>query len=191
MATKFTYGSLPRVIKSKGYLPGHITKAFGPRYIAAGILKTGTDAVEFGEFVELESNTDKSYIVKTLDSGTTAAQLGLVVRDVVGSRYLTQEDGENNIVAYPKTNVPLSIFVASAGNKGKIVAILAASQTPAVGGNVFVGKGTGTTVAGVLYTTAQGSGGADSVAATGWKFASLKFAPTEGAGQAVEVEYIG
>lgn len=191
MATKFTYGSLPRVIKEKGYLPGHITSAFGPRYIAAGILKTGTTAVEFGEFVELESNTDKSYIVKVLDSGTTAAQLGLVVRDVVGNRYLTQEDGENNIIAYPKTNVPLSIFVPTAGNKAKVVGILAASQTPAVGGNVFVGKGTGSTVAGVLYTSAQGTEGADTVAATGWKFASLKFAPTEGAGQAVEVEYVG
>jgi hypothetical protein len=70
------------------------------------------------------------------------------------------------------------------------VGILAASQTPAVGGQVFVGKGTGTTVAGVLYTSAQGSGGADSIAST-WKFASLKFAPTDGAGFAVEVEYTG
>jgi len=33
-------------------------------------------------------------------------------------------------------------------------------------------------------------GGADSIAST-WKFASLKFAPTDGAGFAVEVEYTG
>ena len=187
---KFAYGSLSRVLKPKGYLPGSITSAFGPRYVAAGILKTGTTAVEFGEFVELESNTSKSYIVKVVDAGTTAAQLGVVVRDVVGGALLTTDEGENNIIAYPKKNVPLSIFVQTAGNKGKIVAFLGASQTPAVGGAVFVGKGTGTTVAGALYTSAQGSSGVDTVASD-WVFASLKFQPTEGAGEAVEVEYAG
>lgn len=187
---KFVYGSLPRTLKQKGYLPGHITSAFGPRYVAPGILKTGTDAVEFGEFVELESNTSKSYIVKIVDSGTTAAQLGVVVRDVVGGALLTTDEGDNNIIAYPKKNVPLSIFAQTAGNKGKIVAILAPSQTPAVGGQVFVGKGTGGTVAGALYTAAQGSEGVNSIA-TDWQFASLKFVPTEGTGEAVEVEYVG
>lgn len=184
---KFVYGSLPRVLKTKGYLPGHITSAFGPRYVAAGILKTGTDAVEFGEFVELESNTAKSYIVKVVDDGTTAAQLGVVVRDVVGNSLLTSDEGDNNIIAYPKKNVPLSIFVPTTGNKGKIVAFLGASQTPAVGGAVYVGDGTNSTVAGALYTTT----GDGKLAATGWKFASTKFTPTEGTGEAVEVEYAG
>lgn len=184
---KFVYGALPRTIKAKGYLPGHITSAFGPRYVAAGILKTGTDAIEFGEFVELESNTSKSYIAKIVDDGTTAAQLGVVVRDVVGNSLLTNDEGDNNIVAYPKKNVPLSIFVPTAGNKGKIVAILGASQTPAVGGDVYVGDGTNSTVAGALYTTS----GTGKLAATGWQFASVKFQPTEGSGEAVEVEYAG
>lgn len=184
---KFAYGSLSRVLKPKGYLPGSITSAFGPRYVAAGILKTGTTAVEFGEFVELESNTSKSYIVKVMDSGTTAAQLGVVVRDIVGNSVLTDDEGNGNIIAYPKKNVPLSIFVPTAGNKAKIVAFLGASQTPAVGGAVYVGDGTNSTVAGALYT----SSGTGKLAATGWVFSSLKFAPTEGAGQAVEVEYAG
>lgn len=187
---KFVYGPLSRVLKAKGYLPGSITSAFGPRYVAAGILKTGTTAVEFGEFVELESNTSKSYIVKVVDTGTTDAQLGVLVRDVVGGALLTNDEGDNNIIAFPKKNVPLSIFVPTAGNKAKIVGILAANQTPAIAGQVFVGKGTGSTVAGVLYTSAQGSSGVDTIAST-WKFASLKFAPTEGAGFAVEVEYTG
>jgi hypothetical protein len=187
---KFVYGALPRTLKAKGYLPGHITSAFGPRYVAAGILKAGETAVEFGEFVELESNTSKSYIAKVVDAGTAVAQLGVVVRDVVGSSLLTNDEGDNNIVAFPKKNVPLSLFIQTAGNKSKIVAILAASQTPAVGGQVFVGRGTGSTVAGVLYTAAQGSAGVDTIA-TDWKFASLKFQPTEGAGEAVEVEYAG
>lgn len=187
---KFVYGALPRTIKAKGYLPGHITSAFGPRYVAAGILKTGTTPVEFGEFVELESNTSKSYIAKVVDADTTAAQLGVVVRDVVGNSLLTNDEGDNNIVAFPKKNVPLSVFAQTAGNKGKIVGILAESQTPAVGGAVFVGKGTNGTVAGVLYTAEQGTGGADSIA-TDWVFSSLKFQPTEGAGEAVEIEYAG
>lgn len=187
---KFVYGALPRTIKAKGYLPGHITSAFGPRYVAAGILKTGTDAVEFGEFVELESNTSKSYIVKTVVAGTTADKLGVVVRDVVGHALLTTDEGDNNIVAFPKKNVPLSIFAQTAGNKGKIVGILAPSQTPVVGNQVFVGKGTGGTVAGAIYTSAQGSEGVNSIA-TDWKFASLKFQPTEGTGEAVEIEYAG
>lgn len=186
---KFVYGALPRTIKAKGYLPGHITSAFGPRYVAAGILKAGESPVEFGEFVELESNTSKSYIVKVVDTATTASQLGIIVRDVVGSSLLTNDEGDNNIVAFPKKNVPLSVFAQTSGNKGKIVAILAPSQTPAVGGVVYVGKGTNNTVAGALYTAEQGSG-ADSIA-TDWKFASVKFQPTEGTGEAVEIEYAG
>jgi len=184
---KFVYGALPRTLKAKGYLPGHITSAFGPRYVAPGILKTDTTAVEFGEFVELESNNSKGYIVKVVDDGTTAAQLGVVVRDVIGNRLLTTDEGDNNIVAYPKTNVPLSIFLGTAGQKAKIVAFLGESQTPAVGGAVYVGDGTNSTVAGALYTN-SGSG---KLAATGWEFASLKFAPTEGTGEAVEVQYAG
>lgn len=186
---KFVYGALPRTLKAKGYLPGHITSAFGPRYVAAGILKTGTTPVEFGEFVELESNTSKSYIAKVVDDGTTAAQLGVVVRDVVGNSLLTNDEGDNNIVAYPKKNVPLSLFIPTAGNKSKIVGILGDSQTPAVGGAVFVGTGaSANTVAGALYTTDVNS---ECLAATGWTFASVKFQPTEGTGEAVEVQYAG
>ena len=182
---KFVYGSLPRQLKQKGYLAGHITKAFGPRYIAAGIAKDGV-AVEFGEFVELESQNAKGYIVNEVDASTALGTEAVVVRDVIGF-----DATGGGIVHAPKDNVTLSLFVPTEGNKGRIVAILGGGE-PAVGGAVFLGKGTGSTVAGVLYAAAQGEAGVDTLALTTWKFASTRFAPTTNpTSYAVEVEYVG
>jgi hypothetical protein len=182
---KFVYGSLPRQLKQKGYLPGHITKAFGPRYVAAGIAKDGV-AVEFGEFVELESQNSKGYVVNVVDASTALGTEAVIVRDVVGF-----DATGGGIVHAPKDNVTLSLFVPTEGNKGKIVAILGGG-TPAVGGAVFLGLGTGATTAGVLYAAAQGAGGVDTLALTTWKFASTRFAPTtKSDAYAVEVEYVG
>ena len=182
---KFAYGSLPRQLRQKGYLPGHITKAFGPRYVAAGIAKDGVN-LEFGEIVELESQNSKGYVVKATGAATTADKIAVVVRDVVGFDAVG-----GGIVHTPKDNVTLSLFVPTAGNKGRIVAILGGG-TPAVGGDVFLGLGTGATTAGVLYAAAQGAAGVDTVALTNWKFASTRFAPTTNATAfAVEIEYVG
>lgn len=189
--SKFNYSSgLPRVLKQKGYLPGHITKAFGPRYIGAGFLDSADNGIlDFGEFVEVNAGNGKAYEVLRVSANTTAGELAVVVRDVVGAPTLT--DG---MVTGPKEHLPLSLFMGTAGQKGHVVAILGNNSTsPAVGGDVYVGTGTSDTVAGLVYSANEAS---ECITATGWSFASTKFAPladTNASNQvyAVEVKYEG
>jgi len=188
---KFNYASgLPRVLKQKGYLPGQITRAFGPRYISAGFLDSATDStVEFGEFVEINAGDTYAREVLPVTSATTTGELGVVVRDVVGA------GSGDGIVTGPKEHVAISLFLGTPGQKGAIVAILGNGATsPAVGGAVYVGTGASTnTVAGLAYTTNVNS---ECITATNWSFASTKFAPlvdetTTRVVYAVEVQYAG
>lgn len=183
---KFNYASgLPRTLKTKGYLPGHVTKAFGPRYIGAGFWDSArTDTPEFGEFVEVNAGDEKAYEVIPVSNTTTTAELAVVVRDVVGAPTLT--DG---IVSGPKEQLGLSLYMGTAGNKGKVVAILGSGE-PAVDGQVYVGTATTpSTVAGVVYATNVAS---ECITATSWKFASTRFAPLQSSSvYAVEVKYVG
>lgn len=187
----FNYASgLPRVLKQKGYLPGQITKAFGPRYVASGFWDSArTDTAEFGLFVEVNAGDTYAYEVLPVSSATTAGELAVVVRDVVGA------GATDNIVVGPKEHVALSLYLGTAGQKGNIVAVLGNGQTsPSVGGAVYVGtSATANTVAGVVYTTNVNS---ECITATNWSFAGTKFAPlvdttTTNMVYAVEVKYAG
>lgn len=189
--SKFNYSSgLPRVLKQKGYLPGTITKAFGPRYVASGFWDSArSDQAEFGEFVEVNAGDSYAYEVLPVSSSTTAAELAVVVRDVVGA------GSSDGIVTGPKEHVALSLFLGTSGQKGKIVAILGNGATsPAVGGAVYVGSGKSVnTVAGLVYASNVNS---ECITATNWSFASTKFAPlqdttTTNVVYAVEVKYAG
>jgi hypothetical protein len=186
----FNYSSgLPRVLKAKGYLPGQITRAFGPRFIGAGFLDSAqSGTLEFGEFVEVNAGDNYAYEVLPVTSATTAGELAVVVRDVVGA------GSSDGIVAGPKEHVAMSLFMGTSGQKGHIVAILGNGATsPAVDGQVYVGTGVNTTIAGAVYATNVTS---DCITATNWKFASTKFAPlvdttTTNVVYAVEVKYAG
>lgn len=173
---KFVYGSLPRTIKAKGHLPGIYTFAFGPRYVDVAMLDSANlVSVEFGEFVELNKGDDYAKEATPVVAGTTAAELAVVVRDVVGAPALG-----GGIIANPKPHIPLSVFIGTAGNKGQVVAILGEqATTPAVDGQVYVGTGVSTVitagafVVGTTYTiTTAGTtdytliGAADSVVGT-------------------------
>jgi hypothetical protein len=187
---KFDYSSgLPRVVKQVAFLPGRQTRMFGPRFHDVG--KVDPDVAdagwlpEFGEFVEITGETAKSKIIAEVDEDTVATNLALVVRDVVGAQTLGQ-----GIVEGPKANVPVTLAIQTAGQKGHYVAILAGG-TPSIGGTVYVGLGTGTTVAGVVYDAPQGVEGVDSIE-TNWIFASTRFAPLNATDEyAVIVEYAG
>lgn len=184
--SKFTYTHLPRTIKAKGYLPGAYTKAFGPRYIDVAFWDSASSLTpEFGEFVEINTGDDYAKEALTMGANTTAAELAVVVRDVDGAAALT--DG---FLIGPKENVPISVFIGTAGNKGRVVAILGEQgTTPAAGGQVYVGTAaSASTVAGVVYTTNYNS---ECITATNWKFAAAKFAPLTGTYYVVEVEYTG
>lgn len=186
----FNYASgLPRVIKAKGYLPGQITKAFGPRFIGAGFLDSAqSGTLEFGEFVEVNAGDNYAYEVLPVVAGTTAGELAVIVRDVVGA------GSTDGIVAGPKEHVAISLFLGTSGQKGRIVAILGdGTASPAVDGAVYIGTGVNDTLAGAVYPTNVTS---DCISATNWKFASTKFAPlvdttTSRVVYAVEVKYVG
>lgn len=188
--SKFNYASgLPRVLKQKGYLPGAISKVFGPRYISAGFWDSArTDNAEFGEFVEVNAGDSYAYEVLPVIANTTAGELAVVVRDVVGA------GSSDGIVTGPKEHVAISLFMGTSGQKGHVVAILGNGETsPAVDGQVYVGTGVNDTVSGLVYTTNVTS---DCITATNWKFASTKFAPLQDTTAtnvvyAVEVKYVG
>lgn len=183
---KFTYGSLPRTLKAKGHLPGAYPYAFGPRYIdVAKWDSSRTDTAEFGEFVELNVGDDYAKEALPVSSSTTASELAVVVRDVAGYPALG-----GGLISGPKAEVPLSVFIGTDGNKGRVVAIMGEQDTtPAVGGQVYVGTGaSANTVAGVVYTTDVNS---ECITATNWKFASTKYAPTTSGNYVVEVKYVG
>ncbi len=187
---KFDYSSgLPRVVKQVAFLPGRQTHMFGPRYHDVG--KVSPDSAdagylpEFGEFVEIVGRDAKTLIIDEVDDGTLATDLAFVVRDIVGAQTLGQ-----GIVEGPKANVPMTLAIQTAGQKGRYVAILG-SGTPSVGDTVYVGLGTNDTVAGVVYAEAQGIEGADSIE-TDWVFASSRFAPLNASDEyAVIIEYAG
>jgi len=173
---KFIYGSLPRTLKAKGHLPGAYPYSFGPKYVDVAFWDSASIiTAEFGEFVEINVGDDYAKEALTMVAGTTAAELAVVVRDVAGFPALG-----GGLISGPKEHVPLSIFVGTAGNKGKVVAILGEQETtPAVAGQVYVGTGesavitAGAFVVGTTYTiTTAGStdytliGAADSVVGT-------------------------
>ena len=173
---KFVYGHLPRTLKAKGHLPGAYPYSFGPKYIDVAFWDSAsTITAEFGEFVEINIGDDYAKEALTVVAGTTAAELAVIVRDVAGFPALG-----GGLISGPKENVPLSIFIGTAGNKGKVVAILGEQGTsPAVAGQVYVGTGESATitagafVVGTTYTilTAGSTdytliGAADSVVGT-------------------------
>lgn len=173
---KFIYGSLPRTLKLKGHLPGAYVHSFGPKYIDVAKWDSASAiTAEFGEFVELNIGDDYAKEALTMVAGTTAAELAVVVRDVAGFPALG-----GGLISGPKAEVPLSVFIGTAGNKGKVVAILGEQETtPAAAGQVYVGNGesavitAGAFVVGTTYTiTTAGStdytliGAADSVVGT-------------------------
>lgn len=178
MARLYTYGNLKDIntIPNQNALPGTLVGAWGVRLIAQAF--KGSDDIEFGEVVELaQTEAGKAYTISRVDGSTVASKLGVIVRDVVGATFIGA-----GIVEAPKDSVPVSVMPFGAETHFPVVVPLAGSQTPAVGGKVYIGLGTGSTVAGAVYATAQGAGGVDSID-SGWVFGSLKFKPTTSTGE--------
>jgi len=149
--SKFVYGSLPRTIKAKGHLPGAYPYAFGPRYIDVAKWDSASALLpEFGEFVELNIGDDYAKEALTVTNTTVTAELAVIAKDVVGAPALG-----GGIISGPKAEVPLSVFIGTAGNKGRVVAILGEhTTTPAVGNAVYVGAGVASVVNAGNFVTA-------------------------------------
>ena len=145
---KFTYGHLPRTIKAKGHLPGAYPQAFGPRYIDSAKWDSASALTpEFGEFVELNVGDDYAKEALTVTNTTVTGELAVIVRDVAGFPALG-----GGLISGPKAEVPLSVFIGTAGNKGRVVAILGEqATTPGVGNAVYVGDGTASIVTSTAF----------------------------------------
>jgi len=122
---KFTYGNLPRTLKVKGHLPGAYVYSFGPKYVDVAKWDSArADAAEFGEFVELNIGDDYAKEALPVSNTTVTGELAVIVRDVAGFPALG-----GGILYGPKAEVPLSVFIGTAGNKGKVVSILGEQTT--------------------------------------------------------------
>lgn len=178
MARLYTYGILNRIASIPGInaLPGTYVNAHGIQYGEGAFDADATNDMEFGEPVEIASTNQKGVGVKRATSSLTAATLAFVIRDVVGVASVDQGNVEG-----PRAGVPMTIVKASTPNTWAFVVPLVAGITPAIGGKVYIGLGTNSTVLGGVYAAAQGSGGVDSID-SGLYFQSLKFTPTSSTG---------
>lgn len=176
MARLFTYGRLNKIatIPGANHLPGTYFNAYGIQY-GAGAFNTTANSMEPGEPVEIVSSNDKGYSVKRATSSLTVATTAFVLRDVMGVRVVEAGLFEEYVPGTPMTVVP-----ASAPQGWAIVVPIVAAQSPAVGGQVYIGLGSGSSVLGGVYAAAQG-GGSDTISLTGWTFGSTKFTPTNSA----------
>lgn len=173
-ARLFTYGKLKRTATKPGtnHLPGTYFTAYGVQYGAAAFNNTANNT-EPGEVVEITASGDKGYTVKRATANLTVNTAAIVLRDVVGVRTIQAGVLEE----YVANKVPITIVPATAAAGWSIVVPIVATETPAVGGAVYVGIN-GAAKLGAIYANAQGTNGANSIALTGWKFASTRFNPT-------------
>lgn len=174
MARLFTYGKLKRVATQPGtnHLPGTYFTAYGVQY-GAGAFNNTTDNIEPGEVVEIVKTSDKGYSVKRATADITAETAAIVLRDIMGVRAIEEGVFEEYVPGQPMTVVP-----ATTPHGWAVSVSVVDGQTPAAGGTVYVGLGTGGTVLGGIYAAEQGAGGVDTVELTNWTFAGEKYAPT-------------
>lgn len=184
MARLFTYGKLKRVATQPGtnHLPGTYFTAYGVQY-GAGAFNTTANNIEPGEVVEIVKSTDKGYSVKRATASLTAATAAIVVRDIMGVRAI--EDG---LFEEYLPGVPMTVVPASAPHGWAVSVSVVDDETPAAGGQVYIGLGTNDTILGGVYASAQGVDGVDSIELTDWTFAGAKFAPTDSSSYAVVIQ---
>lgn len=184
-ARLFTYGRINKyaTVPGANHLPGNYYTAYGIQY-GAGAVNLSSETTEPGEVVEIVKSTDKGYIVKRATSSLTAATAAIVLRDVMGVNTIQAGVFEEYAAGKIMTVVP-----ASAPQGWSIVVPVVAGQTPAVGGTVYIGLGSGTSVLGAVYAAAQG-GGSDTVVLTDWTFATTSFTPTTDASIAAVIQKV-
>lgn len=184
MARLFTYGNLKRVATQPGtnHLPGTYFTAYGVQY-GAGAFNNTTDSMEPGEVVEIVKSSEKGYSVKRATASITADTAAIVLRDIMGVRAIEEGIFEEYVPSVSMTVVP-----ASAPHGWGIAVPVISTATPAAGGQVYIGLGTGTTTLGGVYAAEQGVDGVDSIVLTGWKFAGAKYQPTTDASYAAIIQ---
>lgn len=184
MADKFGFGNGSAIVKRMGHFPGQQYGALDTRLVVPGLNTNATYDTEyqygFGEIVKVLDGKDGAYQFRPMITADTATKLAVIMRDIVGGNLL--QDGP---IPYGKSNVPVSLWLLEEEQYGAIAVPCAAIASVAVGGTPYVGLGTNGTTAGSVYGAAQGVGGADSVALTGFEFKTLPYKPSDTAAYAV------
>lgn len=173
MADKFGLGLPSAIVKSKGHFPGQQYGVLATRLVVPG-LPASNYAYGFGEIVKIVDDKDGAYTFRAVTADDTTVALAVVMRDIVGGTVY-----DENVVSKAKSNVAASLFLLNEEQYGAIAVPCASTTSVVVGGAVYVGLGTGTTVAGSTYGAAQGAAGVDSVALTGYTFRELPYKPSD------------
>lgn len=178
MARLFTYGKLKRINTiSNLLLPGEFATAFGVKYAQPALVTDG-NAIEFGETVLVTGVNDRSATITRATSSITNANAAFVLREVTGQRVVAP-----GIIEGIAAGVKLPVTIVKADSQHTWSIVVPVAEDVAAGNPVYVGKGSGSTVAGALYKEAKGNGGADTVLLTNWKFQTASYQPTTGAGK--------
>lgn len=173
MADKFGLGKPSAIVKSKGHFPGQQYGVLTSREVVPGVPVANFN-YGFGEIVKIVDNYNGAYSFRALKANDTKAALAVVMRDIVGGKSY-----DDNVISNAKSNVAVSLWLLSDEQYGAIAVPCASITSVTVGGAVYIGLGTGTTVAGAVYGAAQGASGADSVELTGYTFRELPFQPSD------------
>lgn len=184
MADKFGFGNGSAIVKRLGHFPGQQYGALGGRLVVPAMNTNSTYDTEhqygFGQIVKVLDFKEGAYQFRPMITSDNATKLAVIMRDIVGGNLL--QDGP---IPYGKSNVPVSLWLLEEEQYGSIAVPCAAIASVAVGGTPYVGLGTNGTVSGSVYGAAQGVGGADSVALTGFEFKTLPYQPSDTAAYAV------
>jgi len=181
MATRlFEYGDIKTVPKQGEWLPGVFATAHGVNLNKAGF-KPKSLEIEYGEIVSLTQNgigDNAGYnIARVADSSTL---FGVIVRTTDG-----QISMEDDWITRPRSKTAVSVYPLANVNNFMIAVPVRSGQTPTIGNDVYVS----------YASNWQGSvqtspGSTDGIKLTGWVFASTKFKPTKGDGEAVIIQRV-
>lgn len=182
MASKFGFGKIGAVVRT-GHFAGRVVRDLGHQFIVpAKFAKDSTHAYEFGEIVEIKADGKHNYLIAPITTTTEAtADLGVLLREVTGAVNVNQIHVENGV-----PNIALSVWVLRK-NAGTVAVPIAGDDAVGAGDKVYLGNGTNSTVAGMLYT----GSGAGKIEVKGLELKGKPNKPTDGTGKTVEIGAIG
>lgn len=181
MATRlFQYGDTYTAIQQGKWLPGVFATTHSVNLNKAGF-KAKSLEIEYGEIVGLTQNgigANAGYNIARVASGSTL--FGVIVRTTDG-----QISMEDDWIVRPRSKTAVSVYPLANVNNFMIAVPVRSGQTPTVGNDVFVSYANDWQ--GSVQTSA---GSTDGIKLTGWVFASEKYKPTKGSGEAVIIQRV-
>lgn len=181
MATRlFQYGDFKAVPRQNEWLTGVFATEHGVNLNKTGF-KPINLTIEYGEIVALAQNgldANAGYNISRVEASST--KFGVVLRTTDG-----QIGVEDDFIERPRSRTAVSIYPLASVNNFQVAVPVEAGQEPVVGGAVYVSVASGKE--GAVRTSA---GTNEGVALAGWTFATTKYKPTKGSGEAVIIQRV-